>query len=268
VFDTDEINTKEYNEDGEYIKKTALPIDLTATYDRQALSKKAPMLVSGSAVTLIFRTVMGGPLGGRFGFRYLRPLSIDDGATLMIKLIKLYMPDASILSENDVYASTQVTGHPYYLYCLVTSDCPEKRFLTPEDIDRVIQYEIENGKTYGFWQTHFDENREYINNDTDKETGKKIIYYFTKYNNQPVQIQELAKKINISKEEFEAKLEKLYLADLIYKSEFKYYKYIFLCRTPPIIYILKRKTKTYIIVKLMDKFYFTFCSYSIKIYLA
>ena len=44
--------------------------DLTATYDRQAQSRKAPMLVSGSAVTFVFRTVMGGPLGGRFGFKY------------------------------------------------------------------------------------------------------------------------------------------------------------------------------------------------------
>ncbi len=31
-------------------------INLTATYDHQAQSRKAPMLVSGSAVTLIFRT--------------------------------------------------------------------------------------------------------------------------------------------------------------------------------------------------------------------
>jgi hypothetical protein len=50
------------------------------------------MLVSGSAVTLIFRTVMGGPLGGRFGFKYLKTLSIDDGAKLIINLVKIYMP--------------------------------------------------------------------------------------------------------------------------------------------------------------------------------
>ncbi len=114
------------------------------------------------------------------------------------------------------YMSTEVTGHPYYLYCMVTSKCPDKTFNTKEDIDRVLKYEIEKGKIYGFWQTHFDENKEYINNDTDKQTGKKIIYYFTKYNNQPVKIDELAKKINISKEEVEAKIEKLYLADLVY----------------------------------------------------
>ncbi len=204
-------------------------IDLTATYDRTSQSRKAPMLVSGSAVTLIFRTVMGGPLGGRFGFKYLRPLSIDDGMTLMFNLMKIYLPDMSITAENALYASTEVTGHPYYLYCMVTSDCPNKIFNTEEDIDRVLKYEIEKGKIYGFWQTHFDENKQYINNDTDKQTGKKIIYYFTKYNNQPVKIDELAKKLNISKEAVEAKIGKLYLADLVYKSEFKYFTFNDIC---------------------------------------
>ncbi|MDO8685771.1 MAG: hypothetical protein Q7J78_03765 [Clostridiales bacterium] len=228
VFDSTEEEMKKFKSEAKEDMSWGA-IDLTATYDRQALSRKAPMLVSGSAVTLIFRTVMGGPLGGRFGFKYLRPLSIDDGATLMINLIGLYMPGSVISPENAVYASTQVTGHPYYLYCLATSDCPQKMVTNTEDIDRVIQYEIENGKIYGFWQTHFDENREYINNDTDNETGKKIIYYFTKYNNQPVQIDELARKINIGKKEVEAKIEKLYLADLVYKSEFKYFTFNDIC---------------------------------------
>jgi hypothetical protein len=45
----------------------------TVLLDRLALIARpravAPMLASGSAVTMVFRTVMGGPLGGRFGFR-------------------------------------------------------------------------------------------------------------------------------------------------------------------------------------------------------
>jgi len=187
------------------------------------------MLVSGSAVTLIFRTVMGGPLGGRFGFKYLKPLSIDDGAMLMVNLVNIYTPHLSVTTENAFYTSTQVTGHPYYLYCIVTSDYPNKNFSTEEDIDQVLRYEIENGKIYGFWQTHFDENKEYINNDNNKEIGKKIIYYFTKYNNQPVQIGELAEKLNITKDEVEAKIEKLYMADLVYKSKFKYFTFNDIC---------------------------------------
>ncbi|MDM8538631.1 hypothetical protein QUF70_17895, partial [Desulfobacterales bacterium HSG17] len=133
--------------------------NLTATYDRQAQSRKAPMLVSGSAVTLIFRTVMGGPLAGRFGFKYLKPLSIPDGASLLKTLLPLYAPpNKTITTENAVYASTRVGGHPYYLYCLTVSDCESISFEDPRSIDRIIQYEVENGKIYGFWQTHFEDN--------------------------------------------------------------------------------------------------------------
>ncbi len=203
--------------------------DLTATYDRQAQSRKAPMLVCGSAVTMIFRTVMGGPLGGRFDFRYIRPLSIPDGAILLRQLLDIYVPDAEISPEDALYASTQVGGHPYYLYCLAMSTCEDKSFGDHASIDRVIRYEIEQGKIYGFWQTHFQDNRRYINDDNDIELGKKIIYYFTRYNNQPVDIKAIAETLKVSKYDVEAKIEKLYLADLVYRSAAKYYTFNDIC---------------------------------------
>jgi len=204
-------------------------VDLTATFDRMALSKKAPMLVSGSAVTLIFKTVMGGPLGGRFDFMYLRTLSIDDGATLISNLMKIYLPMETLSEENAVYASTQVDGHPYYLYCIVTSKYPQKKFNLQQDIDEIIEYEIQEGKIYGFWQTHFDENREVINNDNDKEVGKKIIYYFTRYSDREVDIAEIAKEIGINREIVEEKIKKLYEGDLVYKTKARYYGFRDIC---------------------------------------
>ncbi len=203
--------------------------DLTATYDRQAQSRKAPMLVSGSAVTLIFRTVMGGPLGGRFGFTYLKPLSLPDGAALLQQTLAYYAPDASITPENALYASAQTGGHPYYVYCLAVSDCEDKYFGDKASIDRVIRYEIERGKIYGFWQTHFENNRQYINADNDIELGKKIIYYFTQYNNQPVDIKAIARKLDVDKRTVEEKIEKLHLADLVYRSAAKYYTFNDIC---------------------------------------
>ncbi|MCP4404612.1 MAG: hypothetical protein GY801_45830 [bacterium] len=204
-------------------------INLTATYDRQAQSRKAPMLVSGSAVTMVFRTVMGGPLGGRFGFKYLRPLSIPDGATLLQQALTYYLPEATISPQNAFYASTQVGGHPYYLYCLAVSEYADKRFEDTVSIDQVIRYEIEQGKIYGFWQTHFQDNRRYINADNDIELGKKIIYYCTQYNDQPVDIKAIARKLDVSKYEVEAKIEKLYQADLLYRSAAKYYTFNDIC---------------------------------------
>ena len=204
-------------------------INLPATYNRQAQSKKAPMLVSGSAVTFIFRTVMGGPLGGRFGFKYIKPLSIPDGATLLIKTLKYYAPDSEITPELAIYASTQVGGHPYYLYCLAVSDSGEKEFKDEKAIDRVIRYEIENGKIYGFWLTHFRQNREYLNADDDLELGKKIIYYFTQYNDKPVDIKAIAQKLKVPKQAVEDKLERLYQADLVYRTAEKFYSFNDIC---------------------------------------
>jgi predicted transcriptional regulator len=204
-------------------------INLPATYDRQAQSRKAPMLVSGSAVTLIFRTVMGGPLGGRFDFMYMKPMSIPDGATLLLNTLKYYAPLQVTTPEMALYASQEVGGHPYYLYCLATSKCENKSFGDEQAIDRVIRYEIENGKIFGFWQTHFEDNRKYINADDDLELGKKIIYYFTQYNDKPVDIKAIAQKLKVPKQAVEQKIEKLYQADLVYRTAAKYYTFNDIC---------------------------------------
>ncbi|MCP4404210.1 MAG: hypothetical protein GY801_43745, partial [bacterium] len=173
--------------------------------------------------------VMGGPLGGRFGFTYIRPLSIPDGATLLQQAVAYYLPGTVISPEHALYASAQVGGHPYYLYCLAVSDAEDKGFGDTASIDQVIRYEIEQGKIYGFWQTHFQDNRQYINADNDIELGKKIIYYCTQYNDRPVDIKAIARKLNVSKYEVETKIEKLYQADLMYRSAAKYYTFNDIC---------------------------------------
>ncbi|MCP4350813.1 MAG: hypothetical protein GY795_35555 [Desulfobacterales bacterium] len=203
--------------------------DLTATYDRQAQSRKAPMLVSVSSVTMIFRTVMGGPLGGRFDFTYLKPLSVPDGAVLLNQLLDIYSPGTVISPENAIYASAQAGGHPYYLYCLAMSKCEDKSFEETDTIDRLIRYEIRHGKIFGFWQTHFQDNRKHINADSDETLGRKIIYYFTMYNNRPVEINEIAEKLNVSKKAVEDKIERLYLADLVWRTEARYYSFNDIC---------------------------------------
>lgn len=204
-------------------------IRLANTFDRQAQSRKAPMLVSGSAVTLVFRTVMGGPLGGRFDFMYMKPMAVPDGAALLHTTLKYYAQGQTISPELALYASAQVGGHPYYLYCLATSKCEGKEFTDEHSIERIIRYEIENGKIYGFWRTHFDNNREQINKDDDTELGKKIIYYFTRYNNQPVDTKAIAEKLKVPKKAVAEKIEKLYAADLVYRSAEKFYTFNDIC---------------------------------------
>jgi len=109
------------------------------------------------------------------------------------------------------------------------SKCEEKKFGSRDDIDRIIRYEIERGKIYGFWQTHFDMNRRYINADSDETLGRKIIYYFTRYNNRPVEIREIAETLKVPKKAVEQKIESLYLADLVWRSAARYYTFSDIC---------------------------------------
>ncbi|MCP4102952.1 MAG: winged helix-turn-helix transcriptional regulator, partial [Lentisphaerae bacterium] len=159
---------------------------------------------------------------------YLKPLSVPDGAALLKSLLALYT-DAEITPENALYASTQVGGHPYYLYCLAMSKYENKTFGKTEAIDRLIRYEVEQGKIFGFWQTHFQDNRRHINADSDEALGRKIIYYFTRYNNQPVEIGEIAEKLNVPKKAVEEKIERLYLADLVWRTKARYYAFNDIC---------------------------------------
>jgi len=237
VYDSSDTWLKEWMDKNKG-KPSYSAVDLTATFDRLSQSRKAPMLVSGSAVTLVFRTVMGGPLGGRFGFKYLKPLSIPDGATLITKLL---MKKGTVIDEeNAIYISSETQGHPYYLYCCAETDYKDKSFNTKEGIDNTLKYEIENGKIYGFWQTHFDDNRELINNDNDIELGKKIIYYFTKYNNEPVDIKEIAAKLDVPPADVEKKIENLYKADLVYRTAARYYTFNDICLMRFIRFVYER----------------------------
>ncbi|MDM8537134.1 restriction endonuclease, partial [Desulfobacterales bacterium HSG17] len=54
-------------------------------------------------------------------------------------------------------------------------------------------------------------------------------YYFTKYNNQPVNTKEIAQKLNVSKKAVDEKIEKLYLADLVFRSAAKFYTFNDIC---------------------------------------
>jgi predicted transcriptional regulator len=128
------------------------------------------------------------------------------------------------------------------LYCQVQSKF-EQKFDSREVIDELIHYETTEGKIFGFWQTHFQSNRHYINEDNDQELGKKIIYYFIQYNNQPVGIEEIAAKLNVSKKSVEEKIEKLYLADLLWRTKGRFYAFNDICLMRYIKFVYEQDLK-------------------------
>jgi len=104
-----------------------------------------------------------------------------------------------------------------------------KKFDGSAAIEALIQYEIQQGKIFGFWQTHFQDNRALINADSDEAVGKKVIYYFTRYNDREVEIKEIAEEIHVPQKVVEEKIEKLYLADMVLRKKAGYYAFNDIC---------------------------------------
>ncbi|NPV54956.1 MAG: hypothetical protein HPY71_15825 [Firmicutes bacterium] len=205
IYDAEDVNTVVPGRD--------MPTDLTATYDRMSQSTHAPMLVSGSAVTMIFRTVMGGPLGGRFTVKKLGPLSIADGAELAKTI--LAGRGIPISDELALYLSELVGGHPYYVYCVANTEGPFETFATRSEIEAAVEWELQNGVIGGFWSTHFMNYENTINDDPDPGIGKRIIYYLLKYQGRTVEEMEIANSLGITPEVVARKLQKLSEADLV-----------------------------------------------------
>ena len=77
----------------------------------------------------------------------------------------------------------------------------------------------------------FENNRKIVNSESDETTGRKIIYYFTKYNNRPVENKEIAETLKVPppQKNVEEKIEKLYLADLVYRSAARFCTFNDIC---------------------------------------
>ncbi|ETR64918.1 MAG: hypothetical protein OMM_15118, partial [Candidatus Magnetoglobus multicellularis str. Araruama] len=86
-------------------------------------------------------------------------------------------------------------------------------------------------------------NRKYINEDNDQELGKKIIYYFIRYNNLPVEIDEIASKLRVSEKAVEAKIEKLYQADLVWRTKGRFYAFNDICLMRYIQFVYEKDLK-------------------------
>ncbi|MCI5149688.1 MAG: ArsR family transcriptional regulator, partial [Candidatus Electrothrix sp. MAN1_4] len=59
--------------------------------------------------------------------------------------------------------------------------------------------------------------------------GRTVIYYFTRYNNQPVDTKAIADKLGMPKKTVAKKIEKLYAADLVYRTAEKFYTFNDIC---------------------------------------
>ncbi|MFQ6063794.1 MAG: restriction endonuclease, partial [Methanosarcinales archaeon] len=197
--------------------KTILNKSYTGSYSGLSESKEAPMLVSGSVVSVLKRKVFGGGLRGRVGWMPFGLLSIEDTTLLAFKLsdktnIPVTIESARLIAEIS-------GGNPFYVWAAFNSLKEDKDLTTAKGVERVYLHEVtsKSGWIREFWEEHFERNMALLNDDPPDKFGltKKIILYVLKNKDREIPFTEIAEKFNISETYAYHKINDLLEMDLV-----------------------------------------------------
>jgi len=186
--------------------------NITEWFQKPAEARWCPMVVSGSAVTLVVDTVMGGLLARRFGPYYIEPF--DQQHTLEYAY-KLSNKEQIKLSEAAAVEIHRLTGgNPYYIWCFFNSVVlTDKDLSTTEKVEALYAFETTDhkGKIRQFWNTHFKAVADKVN---DEKIGLQVLYQLAVAKKE-VRIDEVAAQLGVPPEKARAVLKNLDEADLI-----------------------------------------------------
>ncbi|HID27711.1 MAG TPA: hypothetical protein EYP22_07845, partial [Methanosarcinales archaeon] len=202
--------------------KTLLDNSITPSYHSVCTDIRAPMLVSGSLVTIVTRKVMSGPLRGRFGKIKLGLLDFDDALALVFKLSEKYNLPVTFETAKLI---VEISGrNPFYINSAFASSMQNKDLSTIKGVEEVYKFEVTNeeGMIYEFWDKHFKRNLRLLNKDPPDNFGltKQIIFYILKYQDKKVSYEDIARKFGIGVPYALEKLEDLMEMDLVEESSY------------------------------------------------
>nr|MDJ0840582.1 hypothetical protein [Acidobacteriota bacterium] len=192
----------------------ALDQSIPGSYHELSESKIAPMLATGSAVGWLIETVDTYLEAGRLSKRWMSPyLTDEEGLEAVYRYAEAY--NEPITNETALILNKLCFSDPFFIVCVVRSNCPEKDLATPEGVARVVDYETGNhaAELSQEWETWLNRSLDRIN----ERHAKKILLYMTRLADEEVSPKILKQKLNleITEEEIHRKLEMLRKAELI-----------------------------------------------------
>jgi DNA-binding Lrp family transcriptional regulator len=186
--------------------------DITEWFQKPAEARWCPMVVSGSAVSLVVETVMGGLLARRFGPYYLHPFDQRHSLEYAYKLSRKKQIELSEMAAAEIHRLTG--GNPYYIWCFFNSlGLKDRQLLTTEIIEDLYTFETTDlrGKIRQFWDTHFKAFSDKIN---DEKIGLQALYQLAVAKSE-VHAEKVAAALSVPPEQVRRVLKNLEEADLI-----------------------------------------------------
>ncbi|MFQ5616527.1 MAG: ATP-binding protein, partial [Anaerolineales bacterium] len=195
--------------------KQGVSHDLTDSFQAAVETHWAPMLVSGSAVSLLVGQALGGLLSGRFKYWYLKPLPREYAHDLMFRAGEA---SGTAVTEELAEAVWQLTGgYPYAIHSLVNSDCPARRRLPALDaLEEVMTFELTDPRGE-LWQHYREEFGKYSQQLNAGKVTRQVMLWTTRYPDRYIDAEEVAQELGVDVSAVRAALEKLRWVDVVEK---------------------------------------------------
>ncbi len=222
--------------------------NITEWFQKPAEARWCPMVVSGSAVSLVVDTVMGGLLARRFGPYYLDPFAPPSSLEYAYKLSRSERIKLSEESAANIHHLTG--GNPYYIWCLFSSlGLKDGDLSTRDKMEELYFFETTNrqGKIRQFWDSHFKAVADKINDD---KAGLQALYQLAVAKKE-VRVEQLAVKLGVAPEKVRRVLKNLEEADLIERKSGAIYHRI---TDPVLAAYIEREYQTDYAGKSLEKF--------------
>ena len=189
------------------------PADGVGLYQWAVEGRQCPHIVTGSAVRLITQEILGtGALFGRFEYFPFPPLPNIYGLELVDKLAHKY--GLEIPEPVAGYIVTRCGGNPFYIRCVIMRAI-RQRLSTVKDktvVDDLIAYEVTRGLIWRDWSGQLQKYFEQINS---QYIAKHILFYAAQFEDEMIDIEVIAKKVNRPPDEVYHILRQLAFAEMI-----------------------------------------------------
>jgi DNA-binding Lrp family transcriptional regulator len=186
--------------------------DITEWFQKPAEARWCPMIVSGSAVSLVVETTMGGLLARRFGPYYLEPFAPQYGLEYAYKLS--HRKRVKLSEEAAVEIHRLTGGNPYYIWCFFNSlGLKDMDLSTRDKVQALYFFETTElkGKIRQFWDNHFKAVADKINED---KVGLQALHHLA-VAKQEARAEDIAAALGVQPEKALRALKNLEEADLI-----------------------------------------------------
>jgi len=187
---------------------------LPGSYNSFSESKIAPMLVTGSYPNWLLKLMSRHLKGGRLKqVRFSPYLTEDEGLQAVYQYAQFY--EQAITNESALQINQLCMADPFFISCVILSDCEEKDLTTAEGVINAVNYEISTNTAEMSltWAEYIEDTVAQVNN----LNAKNILLYLSKHNERyftPKQLQQEL-KLDLEVNEIRRQLRILKEADLI-----------------------------------------------------